>query len=99
MKSAVLILPIALLVVACGGKSSSPVQASSVTQTSSPPAVPGWQVTQRFVSVEGPDNCWVREQRQRLTGAVFPNLPMTVTRSTDTITPDRSRTRASMVNR
>jgi hypothetical protein len=44
-----------------------------------------WTVTQTFVSVTGPDNCWVREQRQRLTGAVFPDLPMAVTRSAGSI--------------
>ena len=40
-------------------------------------------VTQRFVSVDGPENCWVTGQRARLTGLVFPNLPMTVTRPPD----------------
>ena len=49
-----------------------------------------WTVTQRFVSVTGPDNCWVREQRQRLTGLVFPDLPMVVTRSNGTIRLDGS---------
>src|SRR4029078_1328533 len=46
--------------------------------------------TQRFASVNGPDNCWVREQRQRLTGAVVPDLPMTVTRSAGAIRLDGS---------
>jgi hypothetical protein len=50
----------------------------------------GGGVTQTFVSVDGPDNCWVRSQRQRLTGAVFPGLPMTVTRSDGVIRLDGS---------
>ena len=49
-----------------------------------------WRVTQRFVSVVGPDNCWVREQRDRWTGAVFPDLPMTVTRSGNAIALESS---------
>jgi hypothetical protein len=36
--------------------------------------------THRFASVEGPDNCWIRLQRQRLTGVVFSGLDATVTR-------------------
>jgi len=41
-----------------------------------------WNLTHRFVSVTGPDNCWVREQRERLTStwAVVANQPMSVTR-------------------
>jgi hypothetical protein len=50
--------------------------------------VTNWSVTQSFVSVTGPDNCWVTTQRQRLTGAVFPNLPMAVTRSDGVIRLD-----------
>lgn len=45
-----------------------------------------WRVTQRFVSVNGPDNCWVREQRERWTGAIFPDLPMVITRSGGSVT-------------
>ena len=52
--------------------------------------VTNWIVTQRFVSVSGPDNCWVREQRQRLTGVVFADLPMAVTRSNGAIRLDGS---------
>jgi len=44
-----------------------------------------WKVTQSFVSVSGPDNCWVREQRALWTGVVFPGLPMSVTRSNGSI--------------
>jgi hypothetical protein len=90
MKIHVSLMIAALLLTACGNESSSP------TQPSSPPApTPStdrttWSVTQRFASVTGPDNCWVREQRQRWTGAVFPNLPMTVVRSGATITLEGS---------
>jgi predicted phage tail protein len=58
---------------------STPSNEFSLTVTA--PIATLWRVTQRFVSVSGPDNCWVREQRARLTGAVFPDLPMTITRS------------------
>ena len=70
---------IAPIITACGGDSTSPRQPSS-----SQPATPStteWTATQRFVSVTGPDNCWIQYQRGWLTGAVFPNLPMSVTRS------------------
>ena len=77
-------LSIALILTAYGCGSSSPTASSPTTLTASPP-VSDWTVTQRFVSVSGPDNCWVREQRQRLTGAVFSDLPMTVTRSAGAI--------------
>lgn len=85
-----LALTLALMVTACGGGSSSPVAPSS----SAPPVAPvpptpspatEWRVTQTFVSVAGPDNCWVREQRARLTGLVFPNLPMSITRADGSI--------------
>jgi hypothetical protein len=74
---ALLGLAIALTFAACGG-SSSP---TSATVTSLPTGTTNWVVTQRFISVNGPDNCWVREQRARWTGAVFPDLPMVVTRT------------------
>jgi hypothetical protein len=70
-------LAIALIFAGCGG-SSSP---TSATATSVPTGATNWLVTQRFISVSGPDNCWVREQRARWTGAVFPELPMVVTRT------------------
>lgn len=79
-------LAIALIFPAWGCGSSSPTTPSPAIVT----AVTEWTVTQRFVSVSGPDNCWVREQRQRLTGAVFSDLPMTVTRSAGTIRLDGS---------
>lgn len=79
----------ALMCAACGGGSSSPVAPSSTaTPTPAPPtASPAteWRVTQSFASVTGPDNCWVRAQRTRLTGLVFPNLPMSIIRSDDSI--------------
>ena len=62
---------------------------SSPTSPTPAPAPTGsatlWSVTQRFASVTGPDNCWVREQRARWTGAVFPDLPMTITRSAGSV--------------
>ena len=64
------------------------VAASQARRLGTP--VTNWIVTQRFVSVNGPDNCWVREQRQRLTGAVFADLPMAVTRSNGAIRLDGS---------
>jgi hypothetical protein len=68
-------LTLALSVTAGGCGSSSP------TEPSSSSGVTNWLVTQRFVSVSGPDNCWIREQRARWTPAVFPDLPMTIRRS------------------
>jgi hypothetical protein len=88
MKVRIATLAVALMFSACGGGSSSP----TVPAAPNPPAPPTsstrteWRVTQRFVSVEGPDNCWVREQRARLTGLVFPDLPMSVSRSQGSIT-------------
>ena len=68
-------LAVALIVAACGGGSSSSPTAASPAAPPVPSSATQWKVTQRFVSVAvtGADNCWVREQRQRLTGAVFPN--------------------------
>jgi hypothetical protein len=75
-----------LILIACGSTSPSPT-APSVTPSSSPTptpqpvtAVTNWSVTQRFVSVEGPDNCWVRYQRGLWTGSMFPSLPAAITR-------------------
>jgi hypothetical protein len=82
MKARILTPAIVLILTACGGGSSSLNQTSPITPTApAASAATTWKVTQRFVSVTGPDNCWVREQRARLTGAVFPDLPMTITRS------------------
>jgi hypothetical protein len=86
---------VALLLTACGGGSSSPAPSAPTAPSSPAPppdssTVTNWNVTQTFVSVDGPDNCWVRSQRQRLTGAVFPRLPMTVTRSDGVIRLDGS---------
>ena len=80
------ILATTLIVAACGGSSTSPTQPDSVAPPVS--SVTNWVVTQRFVSVTGPDNCWVREQRARWTGAIFPDLPMTITRTGTTISLD-----------
>ena len=77
----------ALILTACGG--SSPSQSAPTTPTSpSPPtsATTNWMVTHSFASVSGADNCWVRFQRQRLTGVVFRDLDMTVIRSGGEIT-------------
>ena len=81
MNAQISTLAVALIVTACGGDgSSSPTLSSPTAPSASSPAV-NWSVTQRFVSVSGPDNCWVREQRQRLMGVTFSDLPMAVTRS------------------
>ena len=87
-------LLLAVMLGGCGGGSppSSPA-APSAPPPAPPPASSGvtnWTVTQRFVSVTGPDNCWVREQRQRLTGAIFTDLPMIVTRTNGAIRLDGS---------
>ena len=73
---------------ACGQSSaSSPTAPTTSSPTPGPPAGPAydWLVTHRFESVTGPDNCWVQAQRQSLTGVVFPNLEMSVTRSGNSI--------------
>lgn len=79
MKGRIVTVAIALSLAACG-ESSSPTTPSPSTGTTE------WIVTQRFVSVTGPDNCWVRQQRATWTPAVFPDLPMTVTRDDRSIT-------------
>ena len=91
MKVLIPALSLALMLTGCGGGSSpsSPVAPSTPAPPTSS-SVTNWNVTQRFVSVTGPDNCWVREQRQRLTGLVFPDLPMVVTRSNGAIRIDGS---------
>lgn len=82
MAAQILTLIVALSLTACGG--SSPSSPTTIQSSTPPPAsspVTDWSVTQRFVSVTGPDNCWVREQRERWTGAVFPDIPAVITRS------------------
>jgi hypothetical protein len=97
MKAQTLALTIALALTACGGGPSSPTQPSLQPSTSTQPSpstssaasgVTSWTVTQRFGSVSGPDISWVREQRARWTPAVFPNMPMTITRSGGSINLD-----------
>lgn len=95
MKAEALTLTVALTLAACGGGSSSPTQPASTTSpqpqpTTTPSGVTNWNLTQRFGSVTGPDNDWVRGQRQWLTGAVFPDLPMAITRSGGAINLDSS---------
>jgi hypothetical protein len=92
MKSYVLTAALALTFAACGGDTSSTTQPSP-TPTQPTPSAPSptgerteWRVTQSFGSVVGPDNCWVREQRDQWTGAVFSNLETFVTRSGGSIT-------------
>ena len=92
-----LALAAGLIVSACGGGSASTSQPLPTAPTPAPPPSPApspdvtqWRVTQSFVSVVGPEHCWISEQRARLTGAVFANLPMTVTRSGGTIKLDGS---------
>ena len=81
------LLSATLTLAACGG-TSSPTQPSSTAQPGASSPISSWKVTQRFVSVTGPDNCWVRYQRGWLTGAVFSDLPMSVNRSSGAITLD-----------
>ena len=72
-------------VLAQNASGTSPESNQIVVTVAEVSAATNWNVTQRFVSVAGPDNCWVREQRQRLTGVVFADLPMAVTRSNGVI--------------
>ena len=78
----------------CGSGSSSPMPSTPTTPTPTAPAptvsspTTNWMVTHRFVSVTGADNCWVRRQRDSLTGVVFADLEMTVMRSNGAITLD-----------
>ena len=74
----------ATLIVACGGGTTA---SSPITPTAPPPPTPpvnsfstNWMVTHRFVSVTGPDNCWIRQQREKLTGVRFSDMEMTVDR-------------------
>jgi hypothetical protein len=89
-----ILLAATLFVTACGGGSSSPTPSIPTTPTPTAPSptvsspTTNWVVTHRFVSVTGADNCWVRRQRDSLTGVVFADLEMTVMRSSGAITLD-----------
>jgi hypothetical protein len=94
MKAQILTLTVALFLTGCGGGPPSPSSPTQLSSTSSqpPPTMPAalsgvtnWNVTQRFGSVSGPDNCWVRGQRERWSPAVFPDLPMKITQSDGSI--------------
>jgi hypothetical protein len=78
-------IAVALMCAGCGSNASSP-SSPTPTPTPAPSSQNAWTVTQSLVSVVGPDNCWVQEQRARWTGAVFPDLPMTIMRSGGSIT-------------
>jgi hypothetical protein len=83
-----ILITTAAIFAACGGGSSS--SSTAPTTSNAPPAsaTTNWTVTHRFVSVTGADNCWVRSQRDRLTGVFFSDLDMTVTRTSGSITID-----------
>lgn len=74
----------ATLIVACGGGTTESTPITPTTPTTPTPPVnsssTNWMLTQRFVSVTGPDNCWIRQQRENLTGVGFSGLDMTVER-------------------
>ena len=93
----ILLATATLFLTACGGGPSSPTPSTPTTPTPTAPAptapsptgsspTTNWTVTHRFVSVTGAENCWVQRQRASLTGVVFPDLEMTVTRSSGAIT-------------
>ena len=95
-RSGFVMLAAVLTITACGagdGQSSTsssptaPTTASPAPTTPSPAPATGfdWVVAHRFESVTGPDNCWVRMQRDSLTGIAFSNMEMSVTRSTGSI--------------
>jgi len=79
----------ATLTVACGGGTSptagTPTAPSTPTSPGGSSSATNWVVSHRFVSVTGPDNCWVRKQRDSLTGVYFTNMDMTVERSNGAI--------------
>lgn len=81
----ILLTTAAMLFTACSGSSSPTSSTPTIPTTPAPttasPATTNWMVTHRFVSVAGADNCWIQRQRASLTGVVFPNLDMSVTRS------------------
>jgi hypothetical protein len=79
-----LVFAFALAFSGCSGGPASPTPPASTgppSNTSPQSGVTDWSVTQRFGSLDGPDNCWVQAQRARWTPAVFPDLPMKVTRA------------------
>ena len=78
MRRLILTVATAVSLAACGDSSSPTTPSPSMVTTE-------WVVTQRFVSVTGPDDCWVRQQRATWTPAVFTDLPMTVTRDARSI--------------
>jgi hypothetical protein len=88
----VLLATATLFFSACGGGSSSPTPFTPTAPTPTAPSptasspTTNWTVTHRFVSVTGAENCWVQRQRGRLTGVVFADLEMSVTRSSGAIT-------------
>lgn len=90
MKIRISTVAVALMFTACGGDSSTPSPLTPTSPTSPAPpsssATTRWIVMHRFASVEGPDNCWVRQQRASLTGVGFRDMPMTITRSNGSIT-------------
>ena len=91
MNALLLTLVVGVTLAACGGSPSPTSPTPTPTPTPAPTPAPtgassNWVVTQRFASVTGPDNCWVNQQRARLTGLTFPGLPMTVTRADSSIT-------------
>ena len=82
-------LAAALTLTACGGGDGQSPTSSLPTAPTTPSPAPStgfdWVVTHRFESVTGPDNCWVRMQRESLTGVTFSSLEMSVTRSSGSI--------------
>ena len=77
---------VALVFTACGGGSPPSTPTTPTPSSSTPAPAPSssttnWLVTHSFVSVTGADNCWVQRQRAGLTGVVFSDLDMSVTRS------------------
>jgi hypothetical protein len=86
----VVVVLAATLTIACGGGTSptpgTPTAPTTPTPLGGSSSATNWMLTQRFVSVTGPDNCWVRQQRESLTGVGFSDLDMTVERSGGSIT-------------
>ena len=95
LRTQVVVLALAFTVIGCGSSSSptqptpnpsssapapAPTPAPAPSPSPTPPGTTSWMITHRFASVEGPDSCWVRFQRQRLTGVVFSGLDATITR-------------------
>jgi hypothetical protein len=78
-----LVVLAATLTIACGGGTPQTPSSPTAPTTTSPlaPSSTNWMVTHRFLSVTGPENCWIQQQRESLTGVVFSNLEMTAERS------------------